>query len=589
MKVLLAQEMRGAENAAINRFGIPSLALMEMAGKGIAEEACKFLSISCPTFSSRKATETKGNIPPVIPPLFSKLKPLQLDDKVNGKRIIIFAGLGNNGGDGFVAARYLASFGIPVTVILTGNLDKLSHDAKINFNKIDTAKVNCFLWEEVNSQSILGNTALIIDALLGTGLSREVSSPYLEIISFINDNRIPILSVDIPSGVSADTGEIHGIGVIANKTVTMGVLKRGLLLFPGRSYAGEIVVIDIGLPDDLPEITNASAWTMTAGEAGKLLPHRSHEAHKGDCGCLLVVGGSTGMVGAPALVCKGALRAGTGLVTAAVPKEIASAFHPMIPESMSLPLPSTIATIPSIIATIPSTISTKSNRASLAHKDFLSKINKFNAVVVGPGLNVNKKFLVDFLKAVSFSSIGAAVIDAGALDVILEVVKDKKNKESKRNNQWVITPHEGELARMLMISPSEVRKQRVYLVESLSKCWDTTIVLKGAATIVGKTGYPLYINSSGNPGMATAGSGDVLSGVIGGLAAQGKNIWEAATLGVFLHGLAGDKAVAELGETGILATDIAERLPFVFQEARRASMVSIYINSLEHSEPMIKS
>lgn len=544
MKVLLTSEMKQAEQAAITRFGIPGIKLMELAGEAVALEVQAHIHKT-----------TKGEV-------------------------VVLCGHGNNGGDGLVAARYLTDMGIPVNVVMAFAPSRCSALAKVNFNRIEELNIPWRVWDSDNLPPLLGDAAdpegprkgvedlvdpaecrvaafgradkrvpraaggvvVLIDALLGTGVTGEITSPYKEMIEWMNKSRRTIFSVDIPSGVSSDTGEILGSAVKAFVTITMGALKRGLILYPGRSLAGDIIIADIGLPPGLPEIINAKSETFILQDAKDLLPKRSPIVHKGECGRLLVIGGSRGMAGAPALVCMGALRAGVGLVTSAIPEETACAFHSMLPEAMSIPLPTD-----------------EKGELILSNDNLLSRLSGFHAAVIGPGLKISGEALCAFLDLFS----KPVVLDAGALAVVTVELLDRNGK-----NNWVLTPHEGELAKILNISYLDIRKKRVALVEELSAHLPVTLVLKGAATLVGSRGNPIFINCSGNPGMATAGSGDVLSGIIGAFLAQGLSPRQAAVLGVFLHGVAGDFAAEEIGETGFLASDIAAALPKAIKRVR---------------------
>lgn len=527
MKVLLTSEMKQAEQAVITRFGIPAIKLMELAGEAVALEVQAHIHKT-----------TKG-------------------------KVVVFCGHGNNGGDGLVAARYLTDMGIPVEVVMAFAPSRCSALAKVNFNRIEELNIPWRVWDSDNLPPLLGDVedprkgvedpvdpvdpaaggvVVLIDALLGTGVTGEITFPYKEMIEWMNKSRLTLFSVDIPSGVSSDTGEILGSAVKACVTITMGALKRGLILYPGRSLAGDIVIADIGLPPALPEVINAKSETFILQDAKDLLPKRSPVVHKGECGRLLVIGGSRGMAGAPALVCMGALRAGVGLVTSAIPEETACAFHSVLPEAMSIPLPTD-----------------EKGELILSNDNLLSRLSGFNAAVIGPGLKISREALCAFLDLFS----KPVVLDASALAVVTVELLDRNGK-----NNWVLTPHEGELAKILNISYLDIRKKRVALVEELSTHLPVTLVLKGAATLVGSRGNPIFINCSGNPGMATAGSGDVLSGIIGAFLAQGLSPRQAAVLGVFLHGVAGDFAAEEIGETGLLASDIAAALPKALQRVR---------------------
>lgn len=489
MRVVTAVEMREIDRRAIEEYKIPGIILMEHAAQAVTG---------------------------VIRERFAPV------------RTAVFCGRGNNGGDGWAIARLLFLAGWEVTVFHPDPETELPPDAAANREICRKLGVGDYSWPVVLRETgTLREYGLIVDALLGTGFKGTVTGDYARLITEINRSGKPVVAVDIPSGVEADTGRISGPAVQARVTVTFGFPKVGLLVYPGRQAAGEVVTCDIGLPPVF-QGEPCSFYTMTPQEAAALLPPRNPESHKGNYGHLLVVGGSPGLTGAPVLAGLGALRCGTGLITLA------------LRDGLSLP-----EKPPELMTT---------GWSNLRWEDY-------GAVVMGPGLSRaadGKELLRELLAAKGIKK----VLDADALNLLA----GEDRWWEKARGVIILTPHPGEMARLCHLKPEQVQADRINLAREKAKEWGVTLVLKGAATLVAQDGSPVYINTTGNSGLATGGTGDVLAGVIGGLLAQGLPPEKAAALGVYLHGAAGDLAAEEYGSAGMIAGDLPPKLALVIKK-----------------------
>ncbi len=504
MKLVTGEVMAEIDRRTIEEAGIPGVILMEKAGQGVADKAVSMVG--------------EGE-----------------------KKILILCGPGNNGGDGFVAARILAHRGFPVHVFLIGNVPE-EGEAAVNYNilsnlglEVIVLKDEKTLWQVTRDREY----QLIIDALLGTGLKGEVRGLAEEAISFINSQEIPVLSVDIPSGLDSSNGMVLGQAVEADVTVTFGLSKVGLQVYPGCVYSGEVEVIDIGIPHFITEEAETNAVMVEEKWARKHYPHRSIEAYKGSCGRIFIVGGCRGMTGAPLLAAQGAFRSGAGVVTLGVPASLNDIFEIKATEVISCPLPESK---PGLLGSsaLPVVLEKSKN------KDFL---------VLGPGLGRGKEIeaLVEGLIKESNLPI---ILDADGINALPgpRILKDRRART-------VLTPHFGEMARLLDVSKDEVLAAPFEVARAFAQEWEVILVLKGPHSLVALPDGNVYVNSSGNPGLATAGSGDVLTGVIAGIMGQNISLSEAVAMGVYLHGKAGDFAVDEKGIYGINAGDLVEFLP----------------------------
>ena len=518
MKVVTAAEMRQIDQDTIEGIGIPGIVLMETAGSAIV----RAIEQHYPTC----------------------------------QRIGIFAGKGNNGGDGIVIARQLAHVGRDVHLFLVSPSDSFTDEAQIN---LQIAKNLGLPIEEVLGgkegwkhgrmeawKDWVANCELLVDAIFGTGLRGAVRDPIATVINAINSLPTPILSVDLPSGLDADTGHPLGTCVQADRTVTIGLPKRGLLMHPGVELAGKLEVVDIGFPEPVVDAQNIKVNWTTAAQASQWMPPRPPFSHKGSYGRVLVVAGSTGMTGAAALTSEAALRAGAGLVTLATPKHLNPILEGLLPEVMTLPLPETDAGSLSVSAT--STI-----------LEFAVKTNSI--VAIGPGLSQHPEtvsFVHQLIRENREQGLDLRmVIDADGLNALAHV----RETLSLLNSEAVLTPHPGEMARLTNTAVPTLEKDRIGTAQQFTSEHGVTLVFKGAPTVTSDPNSNLWVNSTGNPGMATGGMGDVLTGVIAGLMAQGISSESAAALGVYLHGLAGDIAAERLGMHGLTASDVLKAVP----------------------------
>jgi len=508
MKVVTSEEIKKLDEKAVSEFKIPSLLLMENAARGFVDMIEKKIGL------------------------------------VTGLSVSILCGNGNNGGDGIAAARHFRIRGAIATVILFSPIEKISGDSKTML----TAWINAGGTVSYGlSEKNCSENHIIVDALLGTGLSRPVSEDFEKAILSINKARMEhgataggatlVVSVDIPSGISADTGERLGAAVTADYTFTMGLPKRGLFLREGLQCRGSWDVIDIGFPKALVEQANITVELISPADLKNFTP-RPLESHKGTFGHLLMIAGSKGKKGATVMASLSALRAGCGLVTTALPSSIDSISQDVM-EVMTLP----------VAETEEGTLSLK------AENEILKAIDGKDSVAIGPGLSQNPETIRLVLNLIAQIEI-PMVIDADGINALATDLSVLKNKKS----DIILTPHAGEMGRLLGVSADTVQKDRIGIASSFAQKWDVIVVLKGAHTLIATPNGSVFISNTGNPGMATAGTGDVLTGMIGGLLAGGIDPLSAAIHGVVLHGLAGDIARDEWGETSIIASDIINKI-----------------------------
>lgn len=504
MQVVTAQEMQVIDRKAIDELRIPSLVLMENAGTAVVNQLQN-----------------------------------ELGD-LTTKQVVILVGKGNNGGDGLVVARHLLNRNVKVQVYLLGSKQQLSEECRHNLNIYTKLKGEVHTLSEQILPRLKVNLALadiIVDALLGTGFSGQAGGLLPKIFELVNKSRKFVVAIDIPSGVNGTSGYVGKSAVKASMTVTLGFLKTGLLLYPGADYCGTIKAVDIGIPKIFAEGIHCYLADATIKE---LLPSRPAWSHKGTYGHCLVIAGSRTMAGAAYLTSYSLLRCGAGLVTLAVPESIHHQFQPG--EIMVTPVPET-----------------ETGTISLTAVEQLLELSQDKtALVIGPGLG-NHPELQTLVQAVLQSWQGPMVIDADGLNNIRDLDWLLEIPQAVRK-QWVFTPHPGEMSRLLGVDKNEVVENRINIARSAFRKLGINIVLKGVPTItVGNK--RMYINSTGNPGMSTAGMGDVLSGVIGALLCQGMSACLAAAAGVYFHGKAGDYLKEEKGVRGIIASDMLSVLP----------------------------
>jgi NAD(P)H-hydrate epimerase len=519
MKIVSAAEMREIDRATSERFGVPSLSLMENAGAAVAE----FVA----------------------------------DEYPDAKRIAVICGKGNNGGDGFVAARRLREIGREVRVVLLASPSDLRGDAGEMFKKMQLAPLVLKSHEDLTSGKAHGafEADVIIDALLGTGFHPPVSGLYAEAIAAMNAKDLSVVSVDIPSGADADVmGEQTGAVVRADAIVTF-TSPRPAHAF-GRLTDGPTVVAPIGSPEEAI-VSSLHLDLITPRDIASLLGPRPAAANKGGFGHVLVIGGSLGKAGAAAMAGMSVLRSGAGLATVATPKSVLGTVAGFHPEVMTEPLQETDA----------GTISMRA--LEYGHIDQLVKGK--TVLAIGPGISRNPE-TAEFVRTVVGKYDLPTVLDADGLNAF-EGVTDKLNGKGR---PLVITPHPGEMGRLLGISAAEVQRDRLNVARNFAREHELVVVLKGHRTLIAQPDGEVWVNTTGNPGMATGGTGDILTGIIAGMIAQNAgDVIKAVIAGVYLHGLAGDVARETMGEQSLVATDLVKALPEAMRRVRENSKKSV--------------
>lgn len=514
----MAAQMRRADQLAGESFGLPGVALMENAGAQVAA-----------------AVRTV------------------LGGRVAEKKICIFAGQGNNGGDGFVAARHLLGDGAKVRVFIVGNKSEIAGDAGVNLAVLAHMGADCLAvandrdWDKITLAVTFADC--LVDALLGTGFRGLLQGDMARAARIINSAACPTVAVDVPSGVHADTGQVQGEAVRADYTVTFGLPKPGLFLYPGAAYAGAVHVAAIGLPPVLLQDSSLQQNIIDAALVKPSLPARRPDAHKGANGRVLLVAGAPGYTGAAALAAAGALRAGAGLVTLAVAAGLYPIMAAKLTEVITRPLPEEKSGILGRAA-VPAVLE------MAARQDVLA---------IGPGLGGE-----DDTGAAVRDIVAAApcplVIDADGLNALAGHAALLAQAKAVP----VLTPHPGEMARLLNLTPARVNADRLGVARQAAAAWGAIVVLKGAGTVVAYPDGEAFINTSGGPALATAGTGDVLTGLIAALIAQGLSSHAAAVTGVYVHGLAGDIAARPTGGVGMSAGDVARAVPLAIKELGEA-------------------
>ncbi|HMA63382.1 MAG TPA: NAD(P)H-hydrate dehydratase [bacterium] len=475
------------------------------------------------------------------------MKVKKMLDHVPGSRIEIFCGTGNNGGDGFVAAGELSDWGAHVHVWVVGSQDKISGDALHYYNRIKDDNQNIdFLKEAKDQERIqdLHGSDLIIDALLGTGLKGEVRGLYADLIDMINNSNRPVLSVDIPSGINGDTGLKGGKAVKAIKTVTMGFLKRGLLYNDGPDYSGKVIVGDLKYPQESYDILDHETYLFKKEDLNKFLPKIAFDVYKHRMGKILCYCGSPGMTGAAVLVSKAAQRSGAGLVISAIPASLNTIMEIKLTEGLSFP--------------VDESENHTFDKASL--KSSREKIDWSNTIVFGPGVSGKKEvmeFGLELVKTVQ----KPFVIDADGLKIF------KTNLNLLENlDKPILTPHIGELSYITDESVADIKENIIDFGRQFAQKYSCILVLKGPHTITFSPEGKAAVNSTGNPGLATGGTGDVLTGIIAALVGQGLKPFDAAASAVSIHGAAADEAVKHLGFRGLIAGDLLKYIPEIFKQ-----------------------
>lgn len=508
MILLTADQMRRADQTTINEIGLPGIVLMENAARGAA----------------RVILEEVGD--------------------VQGLLVAAFCGRGNNGGDGFAVLRLLAQQGAVCTAFVFANQEDIGGDAATNLNVAKACGVEIIevaddeAFDEFETE--MASYDLYVDALLGTGLNSEVRGRYAKAIELINELAAPVLAIDIPSGLSADTGRPLGVAVRADWTATFGAAKQGLLL-DYEDHCGEISVIDISIPPQVMDELDVGCLLLDAGAVEAMLPPRLDWGHKGDYGHLLVVGGSTGFSGAPCLAAMAGLRAGAGLVTAALPAGLNHVAEIKLTACMSQPL-----------------AETKSGALDTAALDTVRQMMiSRQALALGPGLGLAEE-TVELVRDLCDTIDAPLVLDADGLNAIAGA------GVRFASDQVVLTPHPGEAARLLDTTTADIQKDRLAAAKAIAAKYNCICLLKGARSVIAAPEGPAWINPTGSPLLSSGGSGDVLTGLVGGLLAQGAGAMEAALCAAFIHGMAAQIAEEEFGVRGLAAEELLDAVPGAF-------------------------
>jgi hydroxyethylthiazole kinase-like uncharacterized protein yjeF len=499
VKAVTSAQMRELDQRTIAS-GVPGEVLMERAGKEVA----------------RCVTE-----------MFSRQ---------GSRAVLLLAGKGNNGGDAFVAARHLAGCGCPVTLALMCRRSDVQGDALTHWQRMlpGTQVLELPSVGDLETAVADTKTEVIVDGLLGTGIRGDVREPYLSAIQFINRTGLPVVAIDVPSGLDSDTGTICGACVVATVTVTMGLPKIGLIKPQAGAVAGKVRVADIGIPAALVDEAPSDVELITAGDVARLMPKRRWDSHKGDWGHLLILAGSEGYTGAPVLCAHAAARSGAGLVTLAVPREI----YPIVATTCPLEV------MPRPLDDV---------------KSLMASLEKFSAVAIGPGLGLSDE-AAGLVSRVLEACRMPLVLDADALSVLA----DRRRDWGRSHRPRIVTPHPGEMGRLLGVATDKVQANRWESAVTCARQLDATVVLKGAGTVIAEPSGRIFVNLTGTPGMARGGMGDALTGLIGGLLAQGLKLTDASQAGVFVHGLAGEIAAQRVGTSAMLVTDLIDCLGEAF-------------------------
>ncbi len=521
MRVVTGSEMKLLDKWAVEEYGIPTMLLMENAGNAVVQSVKKTLS------------------------------------PISGRYIIILVGKGNNGGDALVAARHLHQLGAEVKLFLLFSPEEFRGAVRTNWRLIEGLELKWHQLQDDHSFYLLklslNHCDLVIDGIFGTGFKGNPQGHIGRAIQVVNESSRPVLAIDVPSGLDADTGRVGNPCMKANYTITFAWAKRGLLLYPGKHFVGSLEVADISLPHGALALLDKEEHYIDGELAKKLLPPRDWEGHKNSFGHVLVIAGSGGMTGAAFLTSKAVLRAGAGLVTTCLPVSLADLFDMAFPEGLTR----------GVAETRERTLS------AAAWGEISSLLANKKAVVFGPGLGVSPE-IGSLLEKLLAESLVPLVIDADGLNVLAQ------NRDMLRaaKGPVILTPHPGEMGRLLRVSAQEVQANRVEAARQAALLLQSVIVLKGPATITAVPEGHIFINSTGGPSLATAGSGDVLAGVIASLLAQGLEPACAAMLGVYVHGLAGDLLAESKGMRGVMAGDIVETLPLALKTLEAGTVVS---------------
>lgn len=480
--------------------------------------------------------------------------------EVSGKTVTVVCGKGNNGGDGFVVARLLRAAQVPVQTFLLARAEEVAGEAREHLEQARSTGVEV---QEVSREENMGGLVrgfetsdLIVDALLGTGLrggARGLTAPTIEAI---NRAGRPVVAVDVPSGLDADTGRAEGACVRAGLTVTFALPRIGHFFFPGRALCGTLRLIDIGIPDAAVEAEGIDVHLATAADARLWLPRRKPDAHKGDSGRVVILAGSVGLTGAATLCASAAVRSGAGLVTVGVPSSLNDILEVKLTEAMTVPLPEV----------------RRHRCLSLrARGEVRRLVERADAVALGPGIGTHRE-TVELVHRLLADIPAPLILDADGLNAL----RGRPDLLKSRHKPTIITPHPGEFSRLTGSSISELQTDPIGCARAFAVSYGVGVVLKGAPTVVADPSGVVFVNPTGNAGMATGGVGDVLTGVIAALIGQGLGPEVAARLGVYLHGAAGDLVRDRAGEVGMAAGDLVAAVREVVKKIGEGELKNTY-------------
>ena len=495
--------MRALDARTIDEIGIPSMVLMETAGIAVSNQVEALIEVS----------------------------------NLETPRILLLAGNGNNGGDALVAARHLMNAGLEAAVGLVRDPKTGSTEFTKQLTILRNLNVEIIpLFDrpsDIEIETVLASADVIVDGIFGTGLKRPIQGELAKIIQSVNARELPVVAIDLPSGVDADTGQVHGEAFEATITVALGAAKCGHVLFPGRHCSGEVAVVDIGIPFELLQDIDVSATIVDENYLEWAIPERLEDSHKGTYGHLLVVAGVPSSPGAALLAGRAGLRVGTGLVTIGSCEETIGRIAPNFMTLMGVPL----------------------GQTRIEAEPLKAQLRRATALAVGPSLVPDKEFST-LLQQVLPEANMPVVLDAGALMAL----SPEPTWLKARKYPTVLTPHPGEMRHLTRLDTVSIQSNRIEVARRAAESWGCTIVLKGASTVVADPDGEVGVIVAGNPGLATAGTGDVLLGVIAGLLAQGLPASMAARAGAFMHARAGDRVAGEIGEAALLASDLLTEL-----------------------------
>jgi len=508
MDVLTNARMQKVDADTINRF-YPGLELMERAGR----QAAEFILTHFP------AEDFKASI---------------------------FVGPGNNGGDALVVARHLAEEGRACSIHLLGDPSKFTMDTHKNYERLKgrmskhkkLVEINGTRpdWDSIVRKDFI-NATVVVDGLFGTGLSRDLEDRAAQTVGLINDSGLPVVSLDTPSGLHGDTGRVLGCAVRADYTITMGCPKLGMLFYPGKEYVGDMMVADLGFPDEVVEVHSLGLYLLDQREAARRLPARAPDAHKYRNGTVVLVSGSREYTGATLLAAEAALRSGCGMVYAAVPEGVRSIVEPALRELITFP----------VAETPDGTI------AAGALETLQPYVEKADVLIIGPGLGRNDE-TDQVVRDLVASASRRVVLDADGIGAF----NGKPELLEAITSPLVLTPHSGELQRLMGTEVPGEPLERIEMTRDVAKALGVTIVHKGAPTLIANADGLAWVNHNGNSALATAGSGDVLTGIVAGIMAQGANTLDGACVGCHVHGRAGELASEFLGVRGVIAGDVLD-------------------------------